>query len=235
MVAAISLRRNVNKSGDSRTNPNVEPSVSSTDEELLARYRDAGDRPAFNHLVRRYERELSSYLRRYLGDTQSAEDVLQVTFLQVHLKRHQFEQGKRFRPWLYAVATNQAIDSQRRNRRHRLPSLDHAGRESEEGGFARSLPGREESPHAAAEAEERRGLVHRAVQELPERLRAVVDLVYFQGLKYRDAARVLGVPLGTVKSRMHEAVGVLSGAWRRAGSSSTPGVRRNVTDARVAI
>jgi RNA polymerase sigma-70 factor (ECF subfamily) len=133
------------------------------------------------------------------------------------------------------VATNQAIDSQRRNRRHKLPSIDHAGPEDEEGGFARSLPSREESPYAAADADERRALVHQALRHLPERLRTVIDLVYFQGLNYRDAARFLGVPLGTLKSRMHEAVSVLSDAWRRVHRSREPVACRNVADARVAI
>jgi RNA polymerase sigma-70 factor (ECF subfamily) len=235
MVAANTCQRKTDKSHSGWNNPTVDQANTGTDEELLARYRDAGDRPAFDRLVRRYERELTSYLRRYLGDTQMAEDVLQGTFLQLHLKRHQFEHGKRFRPWLYAVATNQAIDSQRRNRRHRVPSLDHAGPENEEGGFARTLPGRETSPYAEAEAEERRSLMHQAIRELPERLRTVIDLVYFQGFKYRDAARFLGVPLGTVKSRMHEAVELLSGCWRRAVTSRKAVVRRNVADARVAI
>src|SRR5690242_1002358 len=81
-----------------------------TDEELLVRYRDHADRQAFSQLVHRYERELYSYLRRYLGDATMAEDAFQATFLQVHLKCDQFEQGRRFRPWLYTIATNQAID-----------------------------------------------------------------------------------------------------------------------------
>src|ERR1051325_3619214 len=95
-----------------------------TDEELLVRYRDTADRDAFAELVHRYERELFSYLRRYLGDANMAEDAFQATFLQVHLKAHQFEEGRKVRPWLYTIATNQAIDAQRRNKRHRSVSLD---------------------------------------------------------------------------------------------------------------
>src|ERR1700682_1962457 len=98
--------------------------VSFSDEELLASHRSHADRLAFSELVRRYERELYSYLRRYLGDASMAEDAFQATFLQVHLKCDQFEEGRKFRPWLYTVATNQAIDAQRRNKRHRSISLD---------------------------------------------------------------------------------------------------------------
>src|SRR3990172_10650471 len=91
-----------------------------TDEELLAEYRLAGSPQVFETLVRRYERELYNYLRRFLGNTVLAEDAFQATFMQVHLKCHLFDGQRKVRPWLYTVATNQAIDIQRRNRRHRL-------------------------------------------------------------------------------------------------------------------
>ena len=96
------------------------PLANWSDEELLLEYRSMGDRRAFDELVHRYERELYNYLRQYLGDAQMAEDTFQTTFLQVHLKCDRFEEGRKLKPWLYTVATNQAIDAQRRNRRHRL-------------------------------------------------------------------------------------------------------------------
>ena len=95
--------------------PNRQPPE--TDEQLLARLR-AGERDVFGTLVRRYERELFGYLRRYVGDDDLADDVFQNTFVQVFLKIQQYEPGRPARPWLYAIATNQAIDAlRRRNRR----------------------------------------------------------------------------------------------------------------------
>ena len=82
-----------------------------TDEELMNKYREDGRADLFNELVHRYERELYRYLARYLGDPTAAEDVFQNTFLQVHLKRGLFENGRPFRPWLYAIATHQAVDA----------------------------------------------------------------------------------------------------------------------------
>ena len=98
--------------------PHNVPLCERSDEELLLAYRDQGERRAFEELVHRYESELYSYLRSYLGDAQMAEDAFQTTFLQVHLKCSQFDPDRKVRPWLYTVATNQAIDAQRRNRRH---------------------------------------------------------------------------------------------------------------------
>lgn len=189
-----------------------------TDEQLLLRYRDRHERAAFDTLVHRYEKELYSYLRRYLGDAGMAEDVFQATFLQVHLKCHQFEADKKFRPWLYTVATNQAIDSQRRNKRHRMVSLDRQNTRDgsdDVGSLVDLLVNQQAGPAVEMEAAERQEWIRTAVAELPEALRSVVTLIFYQGLKYREAADVLEIPVGTVKSRMHTAVLKLNEAWNR--------------------
>src|SRR6478736_9046340 len=94
-----------------------------SDEELLLRFR-RGETEAFGILVRRYERELYGYLRRYLGDGSLAEDVFQNTFLQLYVKSNQYEAGRPVRPWLYTIATHQAIDALRRSARHQAASLE---------------------------------------------------------------------------------------------------------------
>jgi RNA polymerase sigma-70 factor (ECF subfamily) len=189
-----------------------------TDEQLLLSYRETGDRDRFAQLLRRYEGELYSYLRRYLGDAEMAEDAFQAAFLQVHLKCDQFEAGRKFRPWLYTIATNQAIDAQRRNRRHRMVSLDQpAGDASQDvGKLLDLLESSEVNPLSQAKHAERREWIRQAMEDLPEHLRSVVHLVYYQGLKYREAAEVLSVPVGTVKSRLHAAILKLNEFWRAA-------------------
>jgi RNA polymerase sigma-70 factor (ECF subfamily) len=195
------------------------PSASWSDEELLLEYRSVGDRRAFEELVNRYERELYNYLRRYLGDAEMAEDAFQGTFLQVHLKCDRFEPGRRVRPWLYTVATNQAIDAQRRDRRHRMVSLDRRcmgrGEDDSAGSLVELLDGEHASPDEELESAEQAREVRRAVERLPESLREVLLLVYYQGLKYREAADVLSIPVGTVKSRLHAAIRRLDQALTR--------------------
>jgi RNA polymerase sigma-70 factor (ECF subfamily) len=190
-------------------------SASPSDEALLLGYCKTGDRDLFAELVRRYERELFSYLRRYLGDAEMAEDAFQAAFLQVHLKCATFESGRAFRPWLYTIATNQAIDAQRRSRRHRMVSLDRAGQtEGEDAGkLLDLLVSSEASPTAQLTADERKEWIERAINSLPQPLQDVIRLVYFQNLKYREAAEALGIPVGTVKSRMHAAVAKLHEVW----------------------
>ena len=188
-----------------------------TDEELLLEYRSNGDRDVFAQLVKRYERELFSYLRRYLGDAEVAEDAFQAAFLQVHLKCKHYEPGRAVRPWLYTIATNQAIDAQRRNRRHRIVSLDRAATSEgdETGKLLDMLVSHEPSPASQFTAMERQAWLAQAVEKLPTGLRDVVNLVYFQEMKYREAADVLEIPVGTVKSRLHAAVAKLNECWNQ--------------------
>jgi RNA polymerase sigma-70 factor (ECF subfamily) len=181
-----------------------------SDEELLLKYRDHEDRAAFEELVRRYEKELYGYLRSYLGDAEMAEDVFQQTFLSIHMKCDQFEPDRKLRPWLYAVATNQAIDLQRRQGRHRMASLDRrlAGGDSDDdaSAFVELFDCPRPGPAEETECSEQRDEIRRAVDDLPTQTRQVVMLVYFQGLKYREAADALDIPVGTVKSRLHAAI-----------------------------
>ena len=189
-----------------------------SDEQILALYKKEGDRDLFAHLVRRYERELYSYLRRYMGNAELAEDAFQSTLLQVHLKCEQFDEGRRFRPWLYTIATNQAIDAQRRNKRHRMASLDRATKSNDAvdiGALVNLLEGNEGDPLDHVAELERGQWVQQAISELSEQMRSVINLIYYQGMKYREAADVLEIPVGTVKSRLHAAVMKLHEVWQR--------------------
>ena len=191
-----------------------------SDERLLLGYRQSGQRDSFTQLVQRYEKELFSYLRRYTGNAEMAEDAFQTTFLQVHLKCQQFEPSRKFRPWLYAIATNQAIDLQRRNRRHRAISLNHSRSQDGDdvGRLMDLLESDETGPLRRLQTAERREWVQGELNELPDHLRTVVLLVYFQGLKYREAADALSIPVGTVKSRLHAAILKLNEAWHSANT-----------------
>jgi len=189
-----------------------------TDEQIMARYKKEGCRDLFAQLVRRYERELYSYLRRYVGNAEMAEDVFQATFLQVHLKCDRFDDNRRFRPWLYTVATNQAIDAQRRQKRHRMVSLDQTNKSQDSvdiGSLINLLEGNDGDPLEHVAQLERGQWVQHAVSQLSTQMRGVIDLVYYQGMKYREAADILGVPVGTVKSRLHAAVIKLNEVWSR--------------------
>ena len=188
-----------------------------TDEELVLRYRDLGDVEAFEALVHRYERPIYLYLLRYLRSPTLAEEVFQATFLRVHEKCHLFTADRPVRPWLYSMATHLAIDALRKEGRHQVASLDrpYEDEEGSAGALIDLLRSPVPSPLARLEAAERAEWAQRAVDELPDRQRVAILLVFFQGLKYHEVAEILQLPLGTVKSRVHKALVALNAAWRR--------------------
>ena len=204
-----------------------EPTGDLTDEEILARLQ-AGQMDLFAELVRRYERELFGYLRRYLGRDDLAADVFQNTFLAVFRKIHHYQPGRAARPWLYTIATNQAIDATRRRSRRvdaRADAILPGGDGDEDGGrpLLEILRDPDPGPVAQAELGELRGLVREAVDQLPDLLRQVILLAYFQGMRYQEIAEALDIPLGTVKSRLHAAVAKLCEAWQGAGRTIDDG------------
>ena len=191
------------------------PYADCSDEGLLALFRQ-GTPEAFGALVRRYEGELYGYLRRYLCDSDLADDVFQNSFLQLYTKIGQYEPGRPVRPWLYAIATNQAIDALRRQNRHQAVRLQTENEDAGDGDLPplmALLESREPGPLDLLQTEERRQMIRNTVENLPDFLRQVVVLAYYQGLKYKEIADIMGIPVGTVKSRLHTALCKLQEAW----------------------
>ena len=180
-----------------------------SDEDLLLEYRLTSRRELFEELVQRYERPLFIYLRHYIGNAEDAEEVFLSAFMKVHLKIEQFEEGRKFRPWLYRIATNIAIDRTRRCQR--LPIISNEsdfewnGEEDDSFLMSQFLPGNDPLPSDYADTKEQIEHLHHAIAELPLQLRSVLNVVYFQGLSYREAAEVLDLPFGTIKSRLRVA------------------------------
>ncbi|MBQ1456627.1 MAG: RNA polymerase sigma factor [Thermoguttaceae bacterium] len=175
-----------------------------SDEDLLSEYRLTGNRELFEALVHRYEKELFNYLFRMTGNRQTAEDVFQATFLQVHRKCSQFETGRAFRPWLYRIASNQAIDNRRKAKRHDAVSLDETfgGSHSEGDSLASILCGNDRDPAQTVELQDTIAQLRGAISRLPEVQREVIDLVCMRGMTYREAAETLTVPVKTVATRL---------------------------------
>lgn len=185
-----------------------------SDEELLRLHR-TGQKGAFEVLMRRYSGELYRFLVRFLRDRTLAEDVFQDTFLQVHLAAEGFDTRRRFKPWLFTIAANKARDAMRSRGRRRAVPLDaqmNAG-EDQETTFLDLLAAETELPGEQMENREVRQAVQEVVMGMPESLRDVLLLSYFHQFSYKDVAEILGVPLGTVKSRLHSAVGQFAQRW----------------------
>jgi RNA polymerase sigma-70 factor, ECF subfamily len=158
-----------------------------SDGELISRV-GSGDRNAFEVLYRRYSRPVFGLALRRLGDRGRAEDAVQETFASVWRAAGSYrpERGPGA-PWLYAVARNAIVDN---GRARREPPVE--GVEEKAG---------DETPADRAEAGWVAWRVHRALAELPENERIVIELAYWRGRSQTEIAELLGIPLGTVKTR----------------------------------
>ncbi|WP_099091967.1 RNA polymerase sigma factor [Paludisphaera borealis] len=193
---------------------------SSSDEDLLGHYREDREPESLAELLRRYSGELHRYLARYLGDAILAEDVLQDVFLLVHAKCSLYRDGWPARPWLYAVARHRAIDVLRRARHRPALRLDSPQVGDDPGPLAELLASTEPGPLEELQERERQRWVCESLARLPELQRQTLELSYYQGLPDAEIACLLGIPLGTVKSRLHCAIArlrVLAERYNRAG------------------
>lgn len=183
-----------------------------SDERLLSDYRE-GESAAFRVLIDRYRDSLLRFLIRFMGDRQAAEDVFQETFLQIHLSAGTFDTSRRFKPWLFTIAANKGRDLHRKNSKR--STLELSAEVGDESGprFVDLMEIETTRPLDALQAREREERVQSAVMELPEHYREILLLAYFQKMTYAQLAEVLGIPLGTVKSRLHAAVASFAAAW----------------------
>lgn len=186
-----------------------------SDEEVFVAFR-SGDTAAYRELIERYHDDLLRFLTRLVGNRASAEDLFQETFLQIHLSADTFDASRRFRPWLFTIAANKGRDLLRKKKRRRTVELSAPLRGSDRGASMVDLLEIDvPAPDERMDADEQDRLVQLALDDLGAPLREVLVLGYFQRLSYARIAEDLGIPLGTVKSRMHAAVAAFARSWQR--------------------
>jgi RNA polymerase sigma-70 factor (ECF subfamily) len=191
------------------------------DEELLAEHL-AGKPGAFDALLRRYANELYGFLRRFVGNATAAEDLVQDTFLQLHLAAASFDTSRALKPWLYTIAANKARDYLRSHGRRRELSLDGA-RPDEDGPVpARNLEAAEAPLVEQYDTEQRKEVVRAVIARMPEHQRLILALGYYQQLPYAEIAEILDIPVGTVKSRLHSAVTRFAKLWYEHTKTASP-------------
>jgi RNA polymerase sigma-70 factor (ECF subfamily) len=182
--------------------------MQSTDRDLIDRYVQ-GDRTAFDGLVRSYGPSVLGYLRRVCRNLDDADDCFQETFRRVHEKAHTI-QGNTFKPWLFRVATNVALDGFRRQKRERAVFLDCELANPEATSPVETAVDASASPEKQIIQDEQARQVRQAVASLPDRQRTTLVLAYYQKLSYAQVAEVLGCSVSTIKTQMFRALKALA-------------------------
>ena len=176
-----------------------------TDAELMLKVK-VGDIRSFENLVGRHQRPLINYFFRMTWDRQTAEDMAQEVFIRIYNHAKDYEPQAKFTTYMYRVARNLWIDRMRHEgHAPRTVSLD-APVDSEGDTFHDVVSAVAPSPDARMETQERAVIVRNAIETLPEEQKQVLLLAEAKGMKYQEVAEVLGIPIGTVKSRMHAAM-----------------------------
>ena len=188
------------------------------DDELLVRY-GAGDRSAFEELVRRHQVRLYHFVFRQMQHQAVAEEIVQETFVRVVQNMREFKREARFSTWLFTIARNLCFDELRKRKHRRHASLDQAEGGAQSGaasGDERTLGERTADPNHDTEREatqtELRDKMSFAISKLPDEQREVFLLREVSGLPFKEIAEATGVSENTVKSRMRYAVERLQSA-----------------------
>jgi RNA polymerase sigma-70 factor (ECF subfamily) len=181
--------------------------LSLSDEDLMARVAEDDER-AFTELVKRFQGRVTNLISRVLNDRESSDDLAQEVFVRVFVHRRNYRRGARFSTWLFTIAANLAKNEIRRRVRRRnwfsLDALQDLLKDSA-GLMADPTEGRE----SRMEREQLQEAMGRAIGTVPEKYRLALVLRDIEGLPYEEIAQVLGIPGGTVRSRINRARSML--------------------------
>ncbi len=173
----------------------------------------AGQADGFEELVRRYQRPITSYVYRMLGDYESSLDVTQEVFIKVYNSLHKYSFEYKFSTWIYRIAHNASVDHMRRN------SITPQSLEVEnaDGSFQIQLESQAASPEQDRERSEWRTEIETVVNCLPSVYRDLIILRHSRDLSYDEISEVTGLPLGTVKNRLFRAREMMRGIFVQRG------------------
>ena len=174
--------------------------ASATDSDLVATAIN-GAEGSFEELVRRYQRPISAYVYRMVGNYESALDLTQEIFIKVYGSLRKYRSEFKFSTWIYKIAHNAAVDHLRRSST-REQSLING---SETDNFELPIESDRLSPEQESERKERRVEIESVVRALPASYRELIILRHSQDLTYEEIVEVTGLPLGTVKNRLFRA------------------------------
>jgi RNA polymerase sigma-70 factor, ECF subfamily len=186
-----------------------------TDRELVATA-VTGVEGGFEELVKRYQRPISAYVYRMVGDYESALDLTQEIFMKVYGSLNKYRSEFKFSTWIYKIAHNAAVDHLRRNSTREQSIVK--GSEGDE--YELPIESERLSPELESERKERRIEIETVIRALPAAYRELIILRHSQDLTYEEIVEVTGLPLGTVKNRLFRAREMMRQQFAQRGITS---------------
>jgi RNA polymerase sigma-70 factor, ECF subfamily len=171
-----------------------------SDMDILAEV-GAGNVDAYGKIVGRYNGRLYNFIYRFVGDRETAEDIVQETFLRAFRKRKEYRAIANFSTWLFTIAGNLAKSELRRRKRWRMFSIER----DEETDTGMELPDESARPDKVAESSLADVQIQQAIASLPENYKQVILLRDVEGMSYQEISEIVDCPVGTVKSRVNRA------------------------------
>lgn len=171
-----------------------------TDEELIAAFQH-GSEEAFKVLVGRFKNPLTNFVYRFVGDHDDSDDIVQETFVRVFRNRHSYTPRAKCSTWIYTIASNLAKSRLRQRERRRVVSLFHRGRMGGEEQES-EIPDLRYAADRGADSSLKHERIQKALNSISPKYREAVVLRDIQELSYEEIAKITGLNLGTVKSRI---------------------------------
>jgi len=179
--------------------------VHNTDDYLIGQFQN-GDRDAFTHLVHRHKGDVFRFILSKVNDRELASDLTQDVFVKLFKSADLYQPTAKFRSWLFRMAQNICIDYHRKHQKASILSLDSKSEASEELTLQDQIEDESANPERETEFVELQSVIERALDSLSEEQRTAFVLCQYQGMSYSEIASVQKVPVGTVKSRIHQAL-----------------------------
>ncbi len=179
--------------------------VHNTDDYLIGQFQ-SGDRDAFTHLVHRHKRDVFRFILSKVKDKELASDLTQDVFVKLFKSADLYQPTAKFRSWLFRMAQNICIDYHRKHSKASILSLDSKSEASEELTLLDQIEDESVNPERETEFVELQSVIESALGSLSEEQRTAFVLCQYQGMSYNEIASVQKVPVGTVKSRIHQAL-----------------------------
>jgi len=193
------------KASNSQTSesPRENASESSLEDDALVKKAIGGDESAYTQIVNKYERALYFHILKMIKDREQVEDLVQETFVKAFDNLNTYSTNYAFSTWLYRIATNHTIDYLRKKKLKTLSINEPV--KTKEGDMEMQLPDETASTDRSIIQKQRQKIVQKAIDELPEKYRRVIEMRHMEEKSYQEIADVLDLPLGTVKAHIFRA------------------------------